>query len=136
MAVRDAHDAAARAVAGNRAVLGHERAPEERHQALTARLGCRSPVALVRPRVLDLCAASDRRPQHVEVESAENLLRPNTVERNEDDVARLGGRRCRLTLCPSTRSRDRIAVGENEERDNNRADRATAKPASMVCHGR
>ena len=86
MAIRDAHRAAARDVAGNRAVPRHQRGPEERHQPLAARLGGRRPVALIRARLFHACVAPKRRSEDVEVEPTEDLLRPDAVERDEDDV--------------------------------------------------
>ena len=141
--VRHAYRAPARAVSGNRAVLRHQRAPEERHQPLAARLRRGGPVALVRARRLDFCVAWDRRSQYVEVEPAEDLLRTDAVERDQDDVAGSGGgegRRpiSRRTVC-SGRGRELVpwceggtAAGKNQERDESRRYRSASKAVSVV----
>src|SRR5207244_11665946 len=119
MAVRDAHRAAARDVAGNRAVPRHQRGPEERHQPLAARLGGRRPVALIRARLFHACVAPTRRSEDAAVEPTEDLLRPDAVERDEDDVlGAAAGWRGRLDQSKHWNAKENAAadadVGQND----------------------
>jgi hypothetical protein len=83
--VRDPRGAARRGVAPDRAALRDD-GPEERHQRLAARLGRRAPeVALQRGRLLDAAGALvDERG----LRARENLLPPQPVDDDQDDVVR------------------------------------------------
>ena len=84
MPVGEVDAAAARRIAGDRAVLAHQRAPEERHQPGAARLGRRRPEALVDRLVLEPVAGLELRADDRGVEAAEDLFDARAVERDQD----------------------------------------------------
>src|SRR5262245_15232721 len=76
------------AVAGNRAVALHERAPKERHDFFSSLLRRGRPVFLVKRRFFRGPFFRDRL-QNLQVETAEDLLVPRAIKRDQDEIGRL-----------------------------------------------
>jgi hypothetical protein len=86
--VGEMHPAAARRIAGNRAVVAHQRAPEEGHQPGAPRLGGRRPEPPVDRLIVETLVRFQLRRNDRGIESAEDFLDPRAVEGDEDDRRR------------------------------------------------
>ena len=89
MAVGKLGAAAGCRVARDRAVVGHERPPEKRHQAQAALDGRGSPVLPIQRRLFDPFIVVGHGLENFKIEPTEQLLDPHPVDRNQDDVFRL-----------------------------------------------
>ena len=83
VAIGDMDAAAQGGIAGDRAMLAHQRAPEERQQLLASRLRRRRPITLVELVVLEPLSRLQLRSQDGGVHAKKHLLDARAIERDQ-----------------------------------------------------